>query len=146
MPQVAAAPPARGFARTARGAMAGPRRTALLLQTHFFDHGAARTFARLREQTPPHFEPMVLLHRAPGAPLPPRLAGVPHHVVRTPELRFPAYPAKCGEADWDIWSGGHTDLIALHFARAHPEYERYWVVEYDVRFTGHWRRFFDTFE
>ena len=119
---------------------------ALLFQTHFFDRGAARAFARLRAAAPAHYHPCVLIHLPPGAALPRRLAGVPHHVVRTPELQVPAYPTKCGGAGWDLWNGGHTDLIALHFIRAHPKFGRYWLVEYDVRFSGDWRRFLGAFE
>ncbi|WP_135466157.1 hypothetical protein [Crenalkalicoccus roseus] len=121
-------------------------RTALLFQTHFFDRGAARVFARLRRGLPAHYEPWVLIHLPPGAPVPPLLQRVPHHVARTPELRFPPYVTKCGGADWNLWNGGHTDLVPLHFLRAHPEYDRAWLVEYDVRFSGPWYRFFGAFE
>jgi len=120
--------------------------TALLFQTHFFDRWCERAFRALASACPEHFRPVVLIHLAPGAPLPPRLARVPHHVVRTDELRTPEYPAKSGGEDWDLWRGGHTDLILLHFYRARPEHARYWVVEYDVRYTGDWSRFFATFE
>ncbi|MBD0271658.1 MAG: hypothetical protein ICV73_06975, partial [Acetobacteraceae bacterium] len=34
----------------------------------------------------------------------------------------------------------------LHFCRAHPHYERYWFVEYDVAFSSPWHRFFAAFE
>ncbi|HYZ30952.1 MAG TPA: hypothetical protein VE684_01570 [Crenalkalicoccus sp.] len=117
-------------------------RNALLFQTHFFDRIAAGAFAKLRRGAPPDTEAIVLIHLAPGAPVPERLRRVPHHVVRTDELREPAYAAKCGGAGWSLWEGGHVDLILLHFFRAHPEYDRYWLVEYDVRFSGDWRRFF----
>lgn len=120
--------------------------TALLFQTHFFDRSCASAFARLAAACPPQFRPIVLIHLPPGAEVPPRLAGVPHHVVRTPEMRLPAYRAKSGGEDWNIWSGGHTDLILLHFWRAQPGHARYWVVEYDVRWSGDWRRFLGSFE
>ncbi len=125
--------------------------TALLFQTHFFDRGAARLFDRLRRQCPPNFECFVLLHAPPGAPEPPRLAGVPHHFVTTPEIRALPYPRKNAARDWtgrswELWGGGHCDLVPMHFYNAHPRYARYWVVEYDVRFTGDWRVFFDAFE
>ena len=121
-------------------------RTALLFQTHFFDRGSAEVFDQLRCQVPEGFEASVLIHLPPGAPVPERLKGVPHHIARTPELRHPAYPTKCGGADWKLYEHGHTDLILLHFARARPDYDRYWIVEYDVRFSGDWRRFFAAFE
>src|SRR5690349_21548879 len=120
--------------------------TALLFQTHFFDRGAERAFNQLVRGCPPHYRPVVLIHLPPGAPVPPRLARVPHHIVRTPEMRLPEYGAKAVGPGWDLWTGGHTDLIFLHYARAHPEHDRYWAIEYDVRFSGNWRRFFDTYE
>jgi hypothetical protein len=121
-------------------------RTALLFQTHFFDRSSAQVFGRLRRQLPERFEASVLIHLPLGVPIPERLEGVPHHVVRTPELHHPAYPTAHDGTDWDLYSAGRTDLILLHFARAHPDYDRYWVIEYDVRFSGHWRRFFAAFE
>jgi hypothetical protein len=120
--------------------------TALLFQTHFFDRSSARAFARLRAGCPAHFRPIVLVHLAPGARVPRRLADVPHHIVRTPDLRTPDYPAKSSGPGWNLWSGGHTDLILMHFWRAQPHHARYWSVEYDVRFSGPWRRLFDSFE
>ena len=121
-------------------------RTALLFQTHFFDCGSAQVFDRLRRQLPEGFEASVLIHLPPGAPVPKRLDGVPHHIVRTPELSRPAYPAKCDIDRRNLYQGGHTDLILLHFVRARPDYDRYWVIEYDVRFSGDWRRFLTAFE
>lgn len=121
-------------------------RTALLFQTHYFDRASARAFGRLRRQAPPEFEAQVLIHLPPGAPVPPALASLPHHVARSDELPVADYPSKSGGPGWDLWQGGHTDLILLHFFRAHPEYERIWVVEYDVRFSGDWGRFFTACE
>jgi hypothetical protein len=123
-----------------------PPTTALLFQTHFFDRWAARAFSQLRAGCPPHIRPVVLIHLAPGAPVPRRLADVPHHIVRSPEMRHTAYPAKSGGDAWTLWAGGHTDLIALHYWRAQPQHARYWVVEYDVRYSGRWSRFLRAFE
>lgn len=125
--------------------------TLLLLQTHYFDARSERAFRRLQRQAPPHFDCRVLIHLPPGAPLPNRLARVPHHVVRSDELRAMPYPRKTTAEDWtgrpwELWGGGHCDLIPLHAMRALPGHARFWVVEHDVAFTGDWRRFFDTFE
>jgi hypothetical protein len=86
------------------------------------------------------------MHLPPGAPVPARVKCYPHHIVRTPELRSLPYPAKAGGPGWDLWAGGHTDLIAMHYWRARPDYDRYWAIEYDVRYTGPWRRFLSAFE
>jgi hypothetical protein len=121
--------------------------TVILLQTHFFNHSVARTFERLRKQCPPHAVPIVLIHVPPGTPRPPLLDTVPHHFVTTPEIRNPDYPGKsAGGPEWRIWEGGHTDLPHLHFYLRHPNFDRYWSIEYDVRFSGSWRTFFDAFE
>jgi hypothetical protein len=37
---------------------------------------------------------------------------------------------------------GNAELPMLHFWRLYPGYEHYWIVEYDVRFSGCWREFF----
>ena len=122
------------------------RTTAVLFQTHFFDRWAEKAFRKLRAGAPEGYEFVVLMHLPPGAPVPERAKRYAHHVVRTPELRGLPYPAKAGGPGWDLWSGGHTDLITMHHWRAHPEYDRYWAVEYDVRYSGPWRRFFAAFE
>ena len=36
-----------------------------------------------------------------------------------------------------------SDYPLLFFHRQRPEYDSYWLVEYDVRFTGNWRMLFD---
>ncbi len=125
-----------------------PKSTVLLFQTHFFDRWCERAFAQITKALPSHIRPVVLIHLPAGAPVPPRLRSVPHHVARTPELRFAPYTTKAGGEGWDLWSGGHTDLILMHWWRAQNQAEisRVWVVEYDVRFSGNWRSFIDAFE
>jgi hypothetical protein len=120
--------------------------TAVLFQTHFFDRRCARAFAALARGCAADHRPVVVIHLPPGAPVPPRLGDVPHHVVRTDEMRLADYGAKAHGPAWSLWNGGHTDLIFLHYARAHPGHARYWAVEYDVRFSGDWRRFFAAYE
>jgi hypothetical protein len=120
--------------------------TVLLFQTHFFNRWCERAYRSIADACPRHVTPVVLLHGAPGSVPPPRLARVPHHFVTTDQIRYPGYPAKSSGANWNLWTGGHTDLILLHYFRAHPEFERYWVVEYDVRYSGSWRTLIDTFE
>lgn len=122
------------------------RTTVVLFQIHYFDRWAERAFRDLRAGAPPRHEFVVLMHLPPGAPVPERVTRYPHHVVRTPELRALPYPAKVGGDDWNLWHAGHTDLITMHYWRAHPDYDRYWSIEYDVRYTGPWRRFFAAFD
>lgn len=39
---------------------------------------------------------------------------------------------------------GDVELPAMHFFQCFPDYDFYWVIEYDVRFSGSWRSFFET--
>ncbi len=129
--------PGRGIARV---------RTIVSLQTHYLDKPLVRFLESLTRALPGH-DVRLLMHLPPGVPKPPLLSGLPHHFVTTPEIRNPDYVNKAaGGADWRIWRGGHTDLIALHFFNAHPTYDRYWFLEYDVRFSGPWGDFFAYFE
>jgi hypothetical protein len=40
---------------------------------------------------------------------------------------------------------GRTQLPLLSFFHDHPQYRYYWLIEYDVRFSGDWGRFFREF-
>jgi hypothetical protein len=40
---------------------------------------------------------------------------------------------------------GSTDLPVLHYYGNNPGYDYYWIVEYDVRYSGSWRDFFSGF-
>jgi hypothetical protein len=125
-------------------------RTALLFQTHYMDRALERAFRRLQRQAPARFDCRVLVHLPPGAPVPKRLARLPHYIVRSDALRALPYPRKTAEQDWtgrrwDLWGGGHCDLIPLHAMRCGGDYDFTWVIEYDVAFTGDWSRFFSAF-
>lgn len=40
----------------------------------------------------------------------------------------------------------HPHFPLLDFFRSHPVYDRYWVIEYDVRYSGDWNHFFRSVE
>jgi hypothetical protein len=120
-------------------------RTVILLQTHYVDRALLKRFDKLTKSVPQH-EARILMHVPPGTPKPPELAAVPHHFVTTPEICNRDYINKIGGADWRLWRGGNTDLIGLHFFLANPDYDRYWFLEYDLRFSGSWATLFDHFE
>jgi hypothetical protein len=40
---------------------------------------------------------------------------------------------------------GSCHFPLLHFFLKHSDYDYYWLIEYDVRFSGEWRLFFDSF-
>jgi hypothetical protein len=41
---------------------------------------------------------------------------------------------------------GHNQFPLLQFFRDNPNFDHYWVIEYDVRFSGDWHFFFDYFK
>ena len=41
---------------------------------------------------------------------------------------------------------GNFHFVLLDFYRQHPEYDYYWLIEYDVRFSGNWNGFFSFFQ
>lgn len=41
---------------------------------------------------------------------------------------------------------GNFHFVMLEFFRRNPEFDYYWLVEYDVRFNGDWRDFFTFFK
>ncbi len=41
---------------------------------------------------------------------------------------------------------GHTHFPLLSYCQQNPDYERYWLIEDDVRFTGRWNVVFDFFK
>jgi hypothetical protein len=123
------------------------RRTVVVLQTHYVDRALIRFFRELAATGMTQYEAVLLMHAPAGTRKPRRIATMPHHFVTTPEIRSPAYTNKSAiGSEWHIWRGGHTDLSALHFFRKNPDFDFYWFVEYDVRFSGDWAEFFAVFE
>jgi hypothetical protein len=121
-------------------------RTVVVLQTHYVDRALIRFFGKLAAAGTPRYEVVLLMHASAGTRKPHLISTVPHHFVTTPEIRNPAYANKSAiGSEWHIWKGGHTDLSALHFYQKNPDFDFYWFVEYDVRFSGNWAEFFGAF-
>lgn len=120
----------------------------VVVQTHVFGRQVKRAFMAISRSLPSGFEAIVLVHLSPNVPVPPLLETVPHLVVRTPDIRVAEYTVKSGldRLGWAIWNGGHTDLPLLRLAHAKPGYAYYWGIEYDVRYTGSWRMFFQRYD
>lgn len=52
------------------------------------------------------------------------------------------YPVKLSDAPWPSTTG-HNDLPVLKFFLNNSQYDYYWIIEYDVRYTGNWTILFD---
>jgi hypothetical protein len=61
------------------------------------------------------------------------------------DLRELPYPVRQTQIRWATMRGA-ADLALLQFFRDHSTYDRYWVIEFDVRYTSPWHEFFDEME
>ena len=54
---------------------------------------------------------------------------------------------KLGYTPWGCTiMDGNFHFVLLDFFRKHPNFDYYWLIEYDVRFNGSWRTFFSFFQ
>ena len=117
-------------------------RSVLLYLTHIWNDDVRSEYEKLCRETSPGFpETWLLLDKAtPGAQ---DLAAL--------------YP-RCYLFDLDVISSdlsypmlhrngllGHVQFPVQHFFLTHRDYDYYWFVEYDVRYTGDWEAFFKSF-
>ncbi len=120
--------------------MAG-KREAVLLMTHFVDDGIVDLYRRLTAESGGR-DTFVLLNQTdnpnPAVPIP---ADVRVAEFTVADLRALGYPLKGRRIrDKDI------ELFSFTFWKRHRgRYDRIWVVEYDVVFTGSWNDLFDAF-
>jgi hypothetical protein len=64
-----------------------------------------------------------------------------HHIFDERTLFRLPYPRLRGHGLID-----HPHFPVLDFFLSHPEYANYWVIEYDVRYTGLWETLFQSFQ
>lgn len=112
----------------------------ILLMTHFVNADIFREYRKLRNETGPGYA-VVLLYNVTGLR---HLPEIPEDIevcrFTQADLDHGQYPRKPA-----VLSSYNVDLFPLHFARCHPQYRHYWVVEYDVRFSGCWDTLFGHF-
>jgi len=113
---------------------------AILYRTHRYNPVIARELARLLAEVGSRYDIFAVGYcRAPGA-----LAGidnVPAKEYSREDLAALGYARKIGDIDWDNVVG-QSDLPVMKFFREHGNYDYYWIIEYDVRFSGPWARIF----
>lgn len=106
------------------------------LVSHEASRETVDAYRHLRRTCGTGYAPRWLLDTAHGATVPPDLSGVWQFDSR----EF---------ATWGLPTfgptllPGHCHYPYLRFFRENPHVGQLWVVEYDVRFTGPWRRFLD---
>jgi hypothetical protein len=112
----------------------------ILFMTHFIDGTIIDQYRKLRREAGPGHD-VVLLYNTTE-----RLSGqVPDdvHVVTFEERdlrKLPYSGRKRSISSYNI------ELFVLNFWCRFPQYEHYWVMEYDVRFSGDWGLVFQAFQ
>lgn len=67
---------------------------------------------------------------------------VPTRAYSLEDLCSLPYPGKTRPLDPDSFIG-NCDLVPMRFFQERPDYDRYWIIENDVRFTGSWSSLFE---
>lgn len=118
---------------TRRGGDAG---TAALLMTHRFDAPILEEFQRIREGLGAADRAFLLSDGS--APTPAAVAPWTH------TFDYPRISRRAARViGEDILRNIH--LAWIDFFEAHPGFENYWFIEYDVRYSGSWSELFDAF-
>jgi hypothetical protein len=137
-----AGPPAHLNAATweALAAMGGLP-SVILLMTHFLNGRIVAQARKLRAEAPEETDVVVLYNRSddpnPGYVLPPDIEVFAFGAENIRGLGYPRKGRRLNARD--------VELFVMHFHRRRPGYVHYWVVEYDVAFSGRWTVLFDAF-
>ena len=118
----------------------------LIFQTHVDKPGALKAFVKLKTEIGSRFD-LKLLVDVTQMPIPPGLSGMDPLFFNLKETNIKyIYAQKYVQHPGTLWPR-NIDLPLLWFFNSiGAQYRRYWVMEYDVRFTGNWNYFFDAFE
>ncbi len=114
----------------------------VLLLCHYLSERLIAEFSRLAEECVGLAETIYALDVTKGIPEvhSPELAGRLFTFTQG-DMSQLGYPHK-----WQgIFHSGNADLMLQLFHRSHPGYRHYWVVEYDVRYSGPWSEFLGHF-
>ncbi|MBI3299298.1 MAG: hypothetical protein HYZ75_14115 [Elusimicrobia bacterium] len=120
---------------------ATPKRDVFLFVAHNHSTAIVAEFDKLRTATKGLGPCIFLYHQLPGVKPHRSILERPHYIVT--ESGLAALGFRCLVENRLFPGCEHFTLIL--FCREH-EYERYWFIEYDVRFKGDWADFFRYFE
>jgi hypothetical protein len=109
---------------------------ALLFLCHLTDQGFIDHFQTLSNSFR-YYGDAYFVYDVTRKELPDELENINHFTFSLDSMRRLGYT-------WmhDSLMPGHVHYPVLEFAQKYPNYSHYWVIEYDVRFTGPWRLFF----
>lgn len=115
----------------------------IIWQTHRLDERALEEYARLEQDCRGAFDSVVLYDNS---------ARDFHQPEAYPDISFRMFELESLKQQFNLTqlsekldiTPGNTVFPLLAFAQNH-RYDYYWLIEYDVRYTGNWREFFDHF-
>lgn len=113
--------------RPAAAAFVPRNRNVVLYRTHFWDAACTRQFRALQRALGEDYDLVVsgFVAQAPAVP-----ADIPCFFHDESDL------AQLGYAQYAQLRPNHID--AMRFFQTYPDYDAYWFIEYDVRYTGDW--------
>jgi hypothetical protein len=134
----------------------GQRKTAVLILSHVIDKDIATFFKNMKEECGKYYDVVFLCDNSNGV-----FDAYKDHkdyfLFTTEQLEYLEYPGK-SEIVYEDESRdknphhknfnfvpGSIELPVMYYFHNRPGYQHYWVVEYDVRFSGSWRRLFTAF-
>jgi hypothetical protein len=116
------------------------KREVILYYSHFCSPAVLREILRLRGELEGRYDIFLVGYC--------RTAGALDGIDCLPALEYSAndlialpYPGKAGQFDPQNFMG-NTDLVPMKFFLERPDYDYYWIIEYDVRFSGTWSELF----
>lgn len=113
-------------------------KTAILFVTHIYSEEIEHQINKLRAEAE-DFASVYVVYQADKVKLD-LPEDVKQHVFTIDILN------KLGYTPWGCTiMDGNFHFVLLDFYRTHPEYDYYWLIEYDVRFNGNWNDFFSFF-
>ena len=120
-------------------------RERLLFLSHHTRPGAMAALRKLNEECAHLFDITPVFDQTHGAYALDNVS--PEPLVVTSEALEQAlpYPCKNLQHPGTLWPN-NIDLPLMKVFADEPGYDRYWVIEYDVRFSGRWPDFFSHFE
>jgi hypothetical protein len=132
------------------------RKTLVLVLSHVMDKDIAEFFNNIKEECAKYYDVVFRCDNSNGV-FDTFREDEHFSLFTTGQLQSLGYPGKAAIVYEDEsrdsnphhknfnFVPGSIELPVLSFFRGHPGYRHYWVIEYDVRYSGSWRRLFAAF-
>lgn len=119
-------------------------KTCILLQTHHLDDIYIKEFYRIYDECKDSFDVYILYDNSNDDFSEKKIkCDARYHLFDIDDLATRYNLNRFGRKSWSV-TPGNVIFCLLDFARKY-EYAFYWLIEYDVRYTGNWESFFRYF-